>query len=185
MNGVLLSSESYIKTTTNISDNLAGGYILPALREVQEHNLRDILGDALLDKVKTIFKNGELGREENVHYADLVNRCQDYLAYMCVIDVTNRVSYKVTNFGVAKSNDENLQVATYDEIVKMQYYYQTKADSYCLDLQNWLLDNKSFFPELTEAQCHKIHSSLHSSASCGIFLGGARGKSRTPKCSRR
>lgn len=178
MNGVLLSSESYIKRTTNISDNLAGGYILPALREVQEHNLRDILGDALLNKVKTLLKDKTIDAPENAHYADLVNRCQDYLAYMCVMDVTNRVSYKVTNFGVSKSTDENLQVATYDEIVKMQYYYQTKADSYCLDLQNWLLDNKSHLPELTECQCNKIRSSLHSSASCGIFLGGARGKRR-------
>lgn len=111
-------------------------------------------------------------------YQTLVDRCQYYLAYTTIVEVTNKVSYKIGNFGVAKSTDENLQVATQDEIAKMQFYYQSKADSACLDLQNFLLDNRADYPELTECACHKIESNLHSAASCGIFLGGARGKKR-------
>ena len=51
-----------------------------------------------------------------------------------------------------------------------------KADAYCLDLQNFLLRNRSDYPELTDNCCHNIKSNLHSAASCGIFLGGSRGK---------
>lgn len=173
---ILLSSEAFIKSVTAVSDNLAGKYILPSLREAQEQGLKGILGDKLLARVKKLIKDNQIDQEAFAAYKALVEHSQYYLAYMTIVDVTNKVSFKIANFGVVKSTDENLQVAPYDEIVKQQYYYQSKADAYCLDLQNWILENRSSFPELTECQCRKIHSNLYSAASCGIFLGGARGK---------
>jgi len=175
---ILLTSESFVKSVTNVSDNLAGKYILPSIREAQEQGLKGILGDCLLTSVKERVKDNSIDNPENIMYKALVEHCQYYLAYLAIVEVTNKVSYKIGNFGVTKSTDENLQVATYDEIVKMQYYYQSKVDAYCIDLQTWILDNKDAFPELTPCQCHKISSNLHSAASCGIFLGGARGKKR-------
>lgn len=171
---ILLTSEAFVKSVTNVSDNLAGKYILPSIREAQEQGLKGILGDCLLSKVKHLFNTDSL---EGI-YKELVDHCQYYLAYAAIVEVTNKVSFKIGNFGIAKSTDENLQVASYDEIVKMQYYYQTKVDAYCLELQQWLLQNKESITELTESQCKKLSSNLHSAASCGIFLGGARGKRR-------
>ena len=86
------------------------------------------------------------------------------------------VSFKVGNFGVTRTNDENLQVASQDEVSKMQYYYESKADACCLDLQNFILEHRSDYPELSECHCNKIKSNLYSAAPCGIFLGAARGK---------
>ena len=169
---ILLTSEAFVKSVTNVSDNLAGKYILPSIREAQEQGLKSILGDCLLSKVKHLFNTDSL---EGI-YKELVDHCQYYLAYAAIVEVTNKVSFKIGNFGIAKSTDENLQVASYDEIVKMQYYYQTKVDAYCLELQQWLLQNKESIPELTESHCKKLSSNLHSAASCGIFLGGGRGK---------
>lgn len=175
---IILTSEKFVKSVTSVSDNIAGKYILPSLREAQEQGLKGILGDALLAKLKGLVANKEIDLESNVAYKILLDRCQYYLAYAAIVEVTNKVSYKIGNFGVAKSSDENLQVASQDEIGKMQYYYQSKADAHCLDLQNFLLQNRSDYPELTENCCHTIESNLHSAASCGIFLGGARGKRR-------
>ena len=174
MTEILLTSESFVRSVTNVSDNLAGKYILPSIREAQEQGLKSILGDCLLSKVKQLISSNALDGK----YKELVDHCQYYLAYAAIVEVTNKVSFKIGNFGVAKSQDENLQVASYDEIVKMQYYYQTKVDAYCLELQTWLLDNKDSFPELNECHCRKLSSNLYSAASCGIFLGGCRGKKR-------
>lgn len=173
---ILLSSEAFVKSVTSASDNLSGKYILPSLREAQEIGLRGILGDDLLAKLKDLIKNGTLETESGGVYKILVDHCQYYLAYMTIVEVTNKVSYKIGNFGVTKTQDENLQVASQDEIAKMQYYYQSKADACCLDLQNFLLEHRKNYPELTENSCYKIESNLHSAASCGIFLGGARGR---------
>lgn len=171
---ILLTSEAFVKSVTNVSDNLAGKYILPSIREAQEQGLKSILGDCLLSKVKHLFNTDSL---EGI-YKELVDHCQYYLAYAAIVEVTNKVSFKIGNFGVAKSTDENLQVASYDEIVKMQYYYQTKVDAYCLELQQWLLQNRESIPELTECHCRRLSSNLHSAASCGVYLGGGRGKIR-------
>ena len=175
---ILLSSESFVKSVTSVSDNLSGKYILPSLREAQENGLKGILGDCLLSKLKTLVKENAINAEENGQYKELIDRCQYYLAYVTIVEVTNKASFKVGNFGVTKSTDENLQVATQDEIAKMQYYYQSKADACCLDLQNWLLNNRASFPELNDCDCRRISSNLYSAASCGIFLGGARGKNK-------
>ena len=178
MKEALFTSERFVKSVTNISDNLAGKYLLPSIREAQDQGLRGIYGDCLFSFVKRLLKEEMIDNTQYESYKELVDRSQYYLAYAAIVEVTNKVSYKIANFGVAKSTDENLQVATYDEIVKMQYYYQSKADAYCLELQKWILENKARFPELTECQCSKLRANLHSAASCGIWLGGARGKRR-------
>lgn len=173
---ILLTSETFVKGVTNISDNVAGKYLLPAIREAQEIGLREIVGDCLLDALKTMVADGSIAAEENMPYRRLIDKAQYYLAYRSIVELTYKVSYKVTNFGVAKTTDENLQVATQDEIGKMQYYYQAKADSCCLSLQSWILENKAALPLLDGCSCDRIKANLYSAASCGIFLGGARGK---------
>lgn len=176
MEEILLSSETFIKRVTSISDNVAGKYILPSLREAQETGLKGILGDRLLTVLKGMVKDGSISSVGNAAYKELLDRCQYYLAYRTLVEVCVKVSFKVANFGVTKSTDENLELASPDEVAKMQYYYQSKADSLCYDLQGWLLENAGLFPELDVCECRRIESNLYSAASCGIWLGGPRGK---------
>lgn len=172
----LLTSEKFIKENTSISDNVAGKYILPAIREAQEIKLKSILGPCLLSVLKTMGSNDTLDDAGNEAYKELVDQCQYFLAYSAVVEILPKVSYKIGNFGVSKSTDENLEVVTQDEIAKQEYYYQSKADFYALEVQQWLLDNRASFPELDECQCGKIRSNLYSAATCGLWLGGPRGR---------
>ena len=179
----LLTSEKFVKEVSSISDNVAGKYIQSSIREAQEIGLKSILGTCLLNRLKELGLAKQLDASGNEAYKDLVDRCQYYLAYTAIVEMTNKVSYKIGNFGVTKSTDDNLQVATQDEIAKMQYYYQSKADFCALEIQQWVIDNKSAFPELDDCACRKIRSNLYSAASCGLWLGGPRGKVvRTNKC---
>lgn len=175
---ILLSSETFIKSVTNISDNVAGKYILSSLREAQEISLKSIIGESLLEKLKTLVKDGKIDQEGNLDYKYLVNKCQYYLAYMTIVELIYKVSYKIGNAGLVKTSDENLQVATLDEMIAQKEYYQGKADFHCYELQNFILDRRSAFPEVDDCTCRKIHANLYSAATCGIFLGGARGKRR-------
>ena len=174
---ILLSSEAFIKSVTNISDNVAGKYILSSLREAQEIGLKSILGDNLLEKLKELVKSG-IDAHANIKYKYLLGKCQYYLAYMTIVEMVYKVSYKIGNAGVVKATDENLQVASFDEIIAQKEFYQGKADFHCLEIQNYILDNRADFPELDDCTCRKIHATLHSAATCGFFLGGARGKRR-------
>ena len=180
----LLTSEAFIKSCTNVSDNLSGKYLQGAIREAQEVDLRGILGGCLLDRCKMLMAEGG-GTIQEPDYKELVDRCQYFLAYTAIADVAMKSSYKVTNFGLAKSNDDNLTVASMDEIVANQGYYQAKADARCYELQTWLLENRALFPELGECDCNRLKANLTSAATCGIYLGGGRGRMTNPKPNRR
>ena len=175
---ILLSSETFIKSVTNISDNIAGKYILSSLREAQEVSLKGILGIPMLEKLKELVKNGQIDSSENQMYKYLVGKCQYYLAYMTIVEMIFKVSYKIGNAGLVKATDENMTLASFDEIVAQKEYYQGKADFHCMEMQNYILENRSAYPEIDECSYRKIHANLHSAASCGVFLGGARGKRR-------
>ena len=187
MKEVLLTSEATVKGLTAISDNVESKFLLPAIREAQEVYLREILGDALTKKLKDLVNRGfgasfsnAFGSAFSVNgkgrYKELVDKCQYFLAYKAVDMLIPKVAYKIANMGVVKTSDDNVQPATYNEIVAQRDFYTGQADYHCLTLQNYILQYKDCFPELTENQANSIHSHLRSAASCGIWLGGPRGK---------
>lgn len=171
-----MSSEAFIKSVTNISDNVAGKYLLSSLREAQEVSLKSIIGEAMVEKLKELVQSSQINDHSNIMYKYLLDKCQYYLAYMTIVELVYKVSFKIGNAGVVKTTDEKLEVASLDEIIVQKEYYQSKADFYCLQLQNYVLDHRVSFPEIDDCSCRKIHANLHSAASCGVFLGGARGK---------
>ena len=177
---VLLTSESFVRAVTNISDNVAGKFLQPAIREAQDMGLRPILGDCLTDALCAKVADSSIQNPENTWYRDLLDRCQYYLAYMTAVEILPKISYKLDNFGASRTTDENQQAASFDEIAKLRYYYQAKADGYASAIQRWTLDNRARFPELDDCACNAIRSNLYSSASCGIWLGGPRGKMTKP-----
>lgn len=172
----LLTSEDFIKSVTNVSDNLSGKYLQSSIREAQEIHLKGVLGDALLAKCKEYASARSL--DSHPKYKELVDKCQYFLAYLVLADLAVKATYKITNAGLVKTRDENVEVATWNEIVKNQVYYESKADAMCYQLQGWLIDNKAFLPELSENDCNRIKSNLYSAATCGIWLGGSRGKTK-------
>ena len=183
MTEILLTSERFVKDATSISDNLAGKYLLPSIREVQETRLRGTLGACLLERVKYLVgtrdpQTGErlIDDPANAAYKELVQQVQYFLAYAAVAEVCMKTSMKVANFGVVKTTDENAAVAPYDEMAKTKDYYVFKSDDALATLQRWLLDNRADLPELSDCACAAIRANLRSANSSGLFLGGARGK---------
>lgn len=178
MTEVLLTSEKLVKEIACINDNIAGEYIRASIVEAQSIQLNSILGPALLNKLKALIEGEEIEADGNEYYHELVQNCQYYLAYTTLAALTYKTTYKLTNFGVARASDENLSVPSFDDVAKVRDYYQAKADYYAIEMQTYLLQNRTHFPELTENRCSRIHANLHSAATCGIYLGGARGKRR-------
>lgn len=188
MADILLTSEKFVKSVTSISDNVAGQYLLPSIREAQEMGLRRILGDALLERLKGLVQTiGQRGSfsfdfsdafdvDPNSDYRALLDHCQYYLAYMAVVELCGKVSYKIVNMGVVRTSDERVQPVSHDEMSKTEYYWQSKADAYAYELQRWLLEHRTQYPELAECHCARMRSNLRSAATCGLWLGGARGR---------
>ena len=164
MNQVLLTSEKSVKQIACINDNVAGEYILAAVTEAQEIKLKKLIEEKTIEA------------PENAMYKELVDQCQYYLAYAAASELTYKTTYKITNFGVVKSSDENMTVPPFEDVAKIKDFYQAKADFYCIEFQTFLYENRASFPELTQNKCNRIKANLYSAASCGIWLGGPRGK---------
>lgn len=173
---VLLVSETFVKEVCSISENVAGQYVRPSIMEAQDIALRNIIGDCLLARLKELVQSGEIEQEANIAYKELADRERYFLANTACVGIAQRVAYKIANAGVVSTPDEKVNNATQPDMAKVQFFYQSKADSLAFDLERWLLERREYYPELKGCDCKRISSHLHTAASCGIWLGGPRGK---------
>ena len=173
MTNVYFIDPELVKQLTNISDNIEGKVLGPAIIEAG-NALREIVGDALCDKLEELILSGEIELDESFSYKLLLDKSQYFLAYTAAANVAVLTAVKVDNFGVSRSTDEHIESLSLTDVFTISEHYQKKADEYCYKLQNWILKNKKKFPELTENQCNDIKANLYSAASCGIWLGGTR-----------
>ena len=179
---ILLTSERFVKSVTSLSDNLDGKYLQGAIREAGDIYLTAILGSSLTEALKRKVADRTIENIANAAYKDLLDVAQYFLAYTTAVQVMQTVDYKIANAGVVKTPDQNVVTATDEERDRKVEYYQAKADACAYRLQMHVLNNRALFPELDDCACRQIKSNLYSAATCGIFLGGPRGKSIGRTC---
>lgn len=173
---ILLISAQDVKDNSFIDNNIHDKYILASIREAQDIKYRGIIGSALLNKLKRLVDTATIDAPRNARYKELLEESANFLTYSAIVELLPKVAFKIGNMGVVRTNDENVQNVTSEEVDKECTRYQAKADAYAYMLQNWLLEHRSDLPELGENTCRAIKSNLYSAASCGIFLGGTRGR---------
>lgn len=178
-NDVLLISEDYIKSVTNISDNIAGDYLLPSIKLAQDIDLESTIGTQLLEKIQELIYNNDISNENNSMYKLLLdNYIQPYLAYATIKHLTPTVAYKLANQGVIRTDDEKSYNVTSNEVDKVMDYYSHLSNTYKKRLQLFLIANYNEFTELINwKSIADIRANLYSAAGCNVNLGGPRGKS--------
>lgn len=173
---IFLTSENFIRSNSNVNDELHGKFIQSAMREAQDINLQSVIGTRLMNKLQDLVSGNTIDDSGNTVYKECLDKCQWYLLYCTIARLVPITSLHISNFGLNQPTDENMQSQRLNDIFEIEAYYVNKADHYCLELQNWLLENYTQLPELTKNKVSQIRSNLYSAASCGLFLGGARGK---------
>ena len=87
VNNVLILSEDFVKTNSNLSDNAWGKFLLPAIREAQHIHLQTILGTSLYEAILNKIKDNDLADP----YKELVDDyCRWYLLFATATDYCNR-----------------------------------------------------------------------------------------------
>lgn len=178
MTKILLISEDYIKTNSNLNDNVWGEYLLPAIREAQDMGLQMIIGECLYHRILNLVDGGEIADSGNTAYKHLLDEyIQTYLLYQVLTDLVPIIGTKQANLGTVISNDEHVVSLTEGERNRVKNYFQIRADFYCRRMQEYLLKNKDLYPELDECDvCGKMEQNLKSAATTGLWLGGFRGR---------
>ena len=185
MEKILLVSTTFIKNMSNISDNISGKLMEPAIWEAQNEGLRSILGDRLVDKLEDLVRTGDIDREGFEMYKTLLLKCQYYLAYTAIANVCMLTSVKIDNAGLQQVSDEKMESLDMDDSFRLASFYQKKADYLCHQLQRFVLKYRQNYPELSDCDCREMKANLYSSATTGLWLGGVRGRGYNRFCRKR
>ena len=174
MQNILLISEDYVKSNSELTDNLFGKYLLPAIRTSQELYLQPVLGQTLYNTVIDAVSDGSITAETNSHIKELLDDyIQPYLLERVLADLIPIVAAKVANLGVVHSKDEYVENLSVTDAEKLQHFHIIKADAYLKRMQEYLLANSQMFP-IDACTCDSMQSNLDSAASTGLWLGGFR-----------
>lgn len=174
MQNILLISEDYVKSNSELTDNLFGKYLLPAIRTSQELYLQPVLGKTLYDTLIDAVDDGSIVDPENAHFKELLDDyIQPYLLERVLADLIPIVSAKVANLGTVHSKDEYVENLSLSDAEKLQTFHIQKSDAYLKRMQEYLLANSEMFP-IDSCTCDSMRSNLNSAASTGLWLGGYR-----------
>ena len=178
MTNTLLISEKYVKTQSNIQDNIWGDFLTPAIREAQDIELQPIIGRPLYKKILKEVENKDVEERFKTLIEDWI---QPYLLYQTIVSLIPIIGTKLGNIGTVISNDEHVQNISSSERENLEYRYRYLADHYKSELQKYLLANKDLYPELTSTCLKNLN--LKSSNSLPLWTGGLRhGQRETTDC---
>lgn len=175
---VLLIDDNYIKSVTNISDNIAGDYLLPAIQLAQDIELEETIGTRLKETLQELVFDNLINTEGYSNYKYLLDRyIQPYLCYSAIAHLIPNVAHKIANAGVLRTDDEKMYNVSSDEVDRIKAHYKHIADVYKYRMQRHLIACYGDFPELMEYKSiSDLRANLYSAAGCNLNLGGARGK---------
>ena len=172
MTNILLISEDKIKTESALNDNVWGKFLLPAIREAQDINLTQIIGQSLLDEIYTrVIANTVTGDYKTL----LEDYIQPYLLYQVQANIIPTLNVKLANIGTVLTGDEHVEKLSKADVDNLMQNIQYRADFYARRLQQYLLDMKEVF-NIDDCSCNRIKANLDSSASIGLWVGGYRGR---------
>ena len=169
MTNTLLISEKYVKTQSNIQDNVWGDFLTPAIREAQDIELQPIIGRPLYKKILKEVEEKDVEARFKTLIEDWI---QPYLLYQTIVSLIPIIGTKLGNIGTVISNDEHVQNLSSSERENLEYRYRYLADHYKSELQKYLLANKDLYPELTSTCLNNLN--LKSSNSLPLWTGGVR-----------
>lgn len=169
MTNTLLISEKYVKTQSNIQDNVWGDFLTPAIREAQDIELQPIIGRPLYKKILKEVEEKDVEARFKTLIEDWI---QPYLLYQTIVSLIPIIGTKLGNIGTVISNDEHVQNISSSERENLEYRYRYLADHYKSELQKYLLANKDLYPELTSTCLKNLN--LKSSNSLPLWTGGVR-----------
>lgn len=102
MNRVLLISEQFLRENFDISDSISSKTAVTAIKEAQDFYLASVIGDKFIKELYYEVENHVL-TDVNKYFLDTY--IQPFLGAQTVQIITSKISFKVGNQGVTKSQD--------------------------------------------------------------------------------
>ena len=159
-------SESELKETTIIQNNVDGKLIGMAMREAQDIYTRDVLGSALYNELITQINEASLTPENET----LLSYVKPMQRYYILKEFLMYGWIKLANSSVGTRDVDDLQTSQQDGINSIEGKFEQKAEYYKKRLMNFLCDNITDYPLYTSGN-QEITPTNKSYTSNFTFLG--------------
>ena len=167
---VRLVTADFVRQNVCLNANIESKYVAAAIREAQNMSLNTLIGTPLLTLLcKKVYEGTEFSDDEKT----LLAYIEYFVAYDAGARLVTKVYGKVSNAGVTVNKDETYEAADFKYITYIADKYANTADYYAGRIVACLREMKI---EVGEREKGDMRPSASSSARCGIYLGGARGK---------
>lgn len=159
---VLFISESYLKQTTFVGENVQANVLTSAITKAQTIKIQSILGKALYDKlVDDIEAAGGSLTGVTGNYAILLQEyvipsLTNWALYEAIVPLT----LKFTNKGISRAQDQYTEGI---DLPTMQYIrndVRNEAEWYTQRLTTYLCNNTGLFPEYSDYTANDLFPSV-------------------------
>jgi len=170
---VYFISESAIKDTTILNENVDPKLIAPAIIESQDIHLQTIIGSNLYTAISGMIGDGTISQAANVAYKRLLDTyIQHALKYYVLAELVLPMTIKLNNKTVATRSSENAQPIALDDMALVRETFMNKAELYAQRMTNYILDNRDLYPQyLTGIAGYSVILPKRTSYTSGMYLG--------------
>ena len=149
----LIDTDS-VKAASLVNYNVEDEAVGYAIRESQDVYLREILGNALLEKCVELASSGTIDEEGYEAYGELVDKyIYQYLVAKSQEQILIPISFKIRNIGVSQDSDTNVTSQQLQTVIDLQNYWKTISIDRGNRLKCFLRENRDSFPELETGSC--------------------------------
>ena len=143
-----LISTDYLKEHTTINNNVDTNILNSPIWEAQEINVHQICGTKLYKRMLELVRTGDITLPANVKYKELLDDyVQPVVVYWAWLYSLPYLAMKAVNKGVQRQVDENSNNANLDEVHYLEENIKDKADFFSQRLADFLLQNRTDYPE--------------------------------------
>jgi hypothetical protein len=170
MANVIFISETYIKDTSYIDENVDIKLLRNSILETQDMRIRGIIGTGLYDELKTQIA---AGTRTALNITLLTDYIAPALKYWVLHDAALILTFKVMNKSIVKRTAENTETIQATDLDRLMDFFKNRAEYYSERITKYLLENEVSYPLYTDAG--NGVDTEHPKAinyTQGLFLGG-------------
>ena len=139
----LLVSETFIKSSTVLTENVDPKYIRGNIQTAQDLYIETTLGTLLFNDIATKVTAGTITGDDSTLYDKYIKPClKYYVLSLCAPEL----SFKLTNKNVSTKNSDNAFSVDGATIKQIGQRYKDLGDEYRQRMINYLCENDTLFP---------------------------------------
>lgn len=143
MSNVLFISETYLKDSSYIDENVDIKLIRNSILETQDMRILPILGTALYEQLKTQI---QANTKTTLNNTLLDTYVKPALKYWVLLDSALILTFKVMNKSIVKRTAENTETIQTSDLDRLMDHFKIRAEMYSERITKYLIANNASYP---------------------------------------